>query len=267
VAISIVPGSGRITKIVAAKSSVPTITDGVWNFVPGAGMHCEGEVKSNGSPGDDRAGWDVGWVQSRWIETNWAYYRGRDNHGSIFLQRGRPTARPRVRLAATPQVPWTIFTDPTDGKEFQHLPAVGAFPLTVEVESNDPPGENYAVEEDNGAKDQPNYLREVQLEFHFCTVLTVRDPAGVFHPSGALLLERALVIPLSRANLSTGRRRLERSGRHRRRQWGSRQEGFLRRTQRRPLRRCADQRPNQELRGPGSRLRAGRRANSGSARI
>ena len=181
-AIAIIPGSGRITHIDAAGSDAPTINGGVWNFAPDPAMHAEGEVRFNGAAGDPRAGWHVGWIQAQWIETNWAYYRGQfNNHGSLFLQRGKPPARPRQACRDTSGAVATIFTDPTDPKEFQDLPAAGAFPLTINVETNDPPGENYNAEEDNGATGQPNYLHEVQLEFHFCTVLTVQDPAGRFH--------------------------------------------------------------------------------------
>src|SRR5262249_6218330 len=34
---------------------------------------------------------------------------------------------------------------------------------------------------DNTRTRRPNFLREAQFESHFCTVLSVQDPAGTFH--------------------------------------------------------------------------------------
>jgi hypothetical protein len=182
-AISIVPGSGRITRISSALSSRPTFSGGSVNFSPARAMHCEGEVQFTGAPGDSTTGWSVGWIQAQWIETNWAYYRGQHNSdGSIFLQRGRPPARPRQACRDTSGAVSTIFTDPTDPREFQRLPAAAVFPLRVSVQSNDPPGESYAAVETNTvAGGLDNFIREIQLEFHFCTVLSARDPTGNFH--------------------------------------------------------------------------------------
>jgi hypothetical protein len=182
-AISIVPGSGRITLISSAQSSRPTFSCGSVNFAPSRAMHCEGEVQFTGDPGDSRAGWSVGWIQAQWIETNWAYYRGQHNSdGSIFLQRGRPPARPRQACRDTSGAVSTIFTDPTDPREFRRLPVDGTLPLRVNVQSNDPPGESYAsVETNDTAGGRDNFIREIQLEFHFCTALSARDPDGNFH--------------------------------------------------------------------------------------
>jgi len=56
----------------------------------------------------------------------------------------------------------------------------GPFPLDVRVESNDPPGQTYDVVQNNSLTGKR--MPEIQLEFHFSTVLMVRDPARVFHP-------------------------------------------------------------------------------------
>ena len=178
--IAIVPGSGKITKIQGAKGAVPTFATGKANFATVPAMHAEGEVHFTGAAGDDVTGWNVGWVQAQWIETNWGFYRGQTPaDGSLFLQRGRAPARATQACRDTSGLVGTIFTDPTDPKEFQNLS--GTFPQTVKVESNDPPGESYVLIETNSVTGKPNFLQEVQLEFHFCTVLTVQDPAGNFH--------------------------------------------------------------------------------------
>ena len=180
-AISIV--SGQITTIRKPAASAPVIRGGLasFNAAQASSMHAEGIVRFDGSAADLRDGWDIGWVQAQWIETNWGYYRGQVDHdGSVFVQRGKPPARQRQGCRDTSGPVGDIFTDPNDPREFQHLPA-GPFPLAVRVESNDPPGENYDTFLDNKLTHKRNFLHTVQLEFHFCTILTVRDPAGIFH--------------------------------------------------------------------------------------
>jgi hypothetical protein len=153
-------------------------------YAPIVGMHADGVVKLNGNPADARAGWQVGWIQAQWVETNWAEYRGQADHdGGIFLQRGRSPARPLGACRDTSGPVGDIFTDPTDAKEFQTIPA-GPFPFTINVETNDSPGENYNQIEVNSLTGKPNFLLEIQLEFHFCTILTVRDPLGAFRHQG-----------------------------------------------------------------------------------
>jgi hypothetical protein len=169
--------SGRITKITGAKQLAPTLSDGEAHFdcVP---MHVEGTVRFNGDAADDRDDWNVGWVQAQWIETTWGEYRGQfDKDGSIFIQRARPPARPHQACRDTSGPVGDIFTDPNDALEFQALPDDDPFPLSVDVESNDPPGEAYDLILVNNLTGKPNFLHEVQVEFHFCTVLTVRDPS------------------------------------------------------------------------------------------
>lgn len=180
--VSIVPGSGKITGIRSAHTQPPTMNGGQAVYAPSIGMHAEGDVQFAGAVGDVRAGWQVGWVQAQWVETNWAEYRGQfDRDGGIFLQRGRPPARPLGSCRDTSGPVGDIFTDPTDPTEFQTLPLAPPFPLPVHVETNDTPGETYNQIEANSLTGKPNFLHEIQLEFHFCTILTVRDPALNFH--------------------------------------------------------------------------------------
>jgi hypothetical protein len=154
---------------------------GVADFSRSVGMHADGVVQFSGAPGDSPAGWQIGWIQAQWIETNWGEYRGQfDRDGGIFLQRGRPPARPLGACRDTSRAVNTIFTDPGDPKEFAQLPG-GPYPVTVSVQTNDKPGESYNQIETNSITGKPNFLHEIQLEFHFCTVLTVRDPANRFH--------------------------------------------------------------------------------------
>lgn len=180
-AISIAPNASRITNLVRPIQNAPTInaagTHAVFNC---SAMSADGEVTLNGVAGDSTIGWDVGWVQAQWIETNWCYYRGQlNNHGSLFIQRARPPARAQQSCRDTSGPVGDIFTL-LAAPEFVSAP-VGTFPLRVQVSTSDPPSDSCILIENNTLTGQQNFLREAQLEFHFCTVLTVRDPAGNFH--------------------------------------------------------------------------------------
>jgi hypothetical protein len=61
------------------------------------------------------------------------------------------------------------------------MPVTGPFPQTIPVVFRDTPSESYPISVANSLTGRRNFLREVQLEFHFCTILVVRDPANVFH--------------------------------------------------------------------------------------
>ena len=55
-------------------------------------LEAVGTVAFNHARGST-AGWQIGFIQAQWIETNWAVYRGMTQAaGSVFVQRG-PTAR------------------------------------------------------------------------------------------------------------------------------------------------------------------------------
>lgn len=179
-AISIVPGSASMA--VTSRPGVQAPTVGAANVrFPSSTIQCTGQVQLAGAAADPVAGWLVGWIQAQWIETNWGYYRGRlDSHGSAFQQRARPPARPGQACRDTVGPVGDIFYSTSAGLR-SPLAAGAAFPQTVNVVFRDTPSENYAITVNNTLTGQPNFLREVQLEFHFCTILVVRDPANVFH--------------------------------------------------------------------------------------
>lgn len=180
-AVSIAPNSAQINITSRPVANRPRVdlANSVAVFDSGA-MSANGQVTLNGSAGDSTAGWEVGWVQAQWIETNWGYYRGQHNNdGSLFIQRARPPARAAQACRDTSGPVTDIFTD-LAAPEWVNSPA-GAFPLIVRVSTTDPPSDSWDLIENNTLTGQQNFLREAQLEFHFCTVLTVRDPAGTFH--------------------------------------------------------------------------------------
>ncbi len=145
-----------------------------------------GQVTFTGDPGDTLTGWTVGFIQVQWIETNWLYYRGqKNNDGSLMLQIARAPARPVQECRDTT----------SRGTANQIWDALG--PLARPTDAFTTPGQRIAVStgvdpdspnalvpmvENNGARGgRPNFLREAQFEFHFCTILSAQDPAGNFH--------------------------------------------------------------------------------------
>lgn len=177
-AISIVPGSASVAVTSRPGVNAPAVSATNVRFTSRT-IQATGQVRFNGSPGDSTAGWFIGWIQAQWIETNWGYFRGRlNNHGSVFHQRARAPARPNQACRDTVGPVTDIFYSLSAGLRSGITSA--AFPATVSVVFRDTPGETYPISVVNSLTSQPNFIREVQLEFHFCTIFVVRDPGGVF---------------------------------------------------------------------------------------
>lgn len=177
-AISVVPGSASITITSRPGVNAPAVTGTNVRFA-GRTIQATGQVSLTGLPADPRPGWFVGWIQAQWIETNWGYFRGQfNNHGSVFHQRARAPARPAQACRDTVGPVGDIFY--STNTPLRAALGAGAFPQTISVVFRDTPSETYPITVTNSLTRQPNFLREVQLEFHFATVLVVRNPAGNF---------------------------------------------------------------------------------------
>lgn len=180
--ITVVPGS--VLMEVTQRPAVATpVVDGtnmsMW-FKCQHGITISCQCNINGSPGDNPEGWSLGLIQLQWIETNWGHYRGQSDHdGSCLLQRARPPARAAQGCRDTrrrggifvdndPAVNWTVAT------------AGAPFPIAMTAQFSDDPKDAYPLTHPNSRTGKTNFLREVQLEFHFCTILTLKDPAGNF---------------------------------------------------------------------------------------
>ena len=187
-AISIKPGSAKITVTASPRVNTPAVSGASMSYT-GTPIQASGEVTLLGAPGDSAAGWTVGFVQVQWIETNWCYYRGQThNDGSIFIQRARPPARPNQACCdcvnGSPPSKLFYSTIPAHG-EIATGTAAAVFPLKLTVSHFDQPSDAVNLVEMNahpasGAA-KPNFLAESQMEFHFCTMLSVREPGGKFH--------------------------------------------------------------------------------------
>jgi hypothetical protein len=148
---------------------------------PSNPIRATGEVSITGNPGDIPTGWTLGFIQAQWIETNWMYYRGQsNNHGSLFLQRARPPARPAQACRDSVGPVTDIWYNTTHNHVVAGHPA---FPIKLTAHYFDQPSESCNIQETNTLTSQPNYLREGQLEFHFCLVLALRESGatGAFH--------------------------------------------------------------------------------------
>lgn len=151
-----------------------------------------GENASNGNAADPSKGWTLGVIQLQFVETNWAYYRGATNSdGSAFVQRARPPAR--LNQACRDTINFgAIFVDnniPPPGyrspgifpsrlyDQFETLPNE-YFPVYMGIKFSDAPTATYKTLLTNTRTNKPNYLRESQVEFLFCSILSLKTPAG-----------------------------------------------------------------------------------------
>jgi len=187
-AITIKPGSAKITVTTRPTVLAPVVSGASMSY-KGTPIRATGEVTLLGAPGDSAVGWTLGFVQVQWIETNWCFYRGQTtNDGSIFIQRARPPARPNQACCdcVDGSPPGKLFysTIPADGEIATGL-AGAAFPLKLTVAHFDKPSDAVDLVEMNtvaaSGGTKPNFLAESQMEFHFCTILSVREPTGKFH--------------------------------------------------------------------------------------
>jgi|SRR5581483_51899 len=183
-AVRISANSARLVILARPRVNPPAVSGADMSFT-GTPIRASGDVTLLGDAGDSAAGWTVGFIQAQWIETNWCSYRGQHNNdGSIFIQRARPPARPHQACRDC------VDASPVNNIFYSAVPAHGevasgaagaVFPLKLTARHFDQPSETCRLVEQNTKTGKPNFLSEAQLEFHFCTLLTVQDPAGTFH--------------------------------------------------------------------------------------
>jgi hypothetical protein len=183
-AVTIAPDSAKIHVTARPHVNPPAVSGASMSYT-GTPIQATGEVTLLGAAGDSAVGWTVGFVQVQWIETNWCYYRGQTSpDGSIFIQRARPPARPNQACCdcVNGSPPGKLFYSaiPAHG-EIATGGAGAVFPLKLTVSHFDQPADSVNLVETNSLTGKPNFLAESQMEFHFCTILSVRDPANTFH--------------------------------------------------------------------------------------
>jgi hypothetical protein len=178
-AISVVAGSASIRITARPTVNLPAVQGANMTFRSNQ-LAAGGACHITGVAGDSPAGWTLGLIQLQWIETNWGYYRGQVNsYGSCLLQRARPPARPAQGCRDT-LTPGAIFVDNNPGGDRTVGAAGQRLPLAMTANFTDAPNDSYPLTRRNTMTGKTNFLRETQLEFHFCTVLSLMDPAGAF---------------------------------------------------------------------------------------
>jgi hypothetical protein len=170
------PGSSHI-----AYGAFPTVHPP--KFDAGKALFQCSKIEATGSVtlvgGQPAAGWALGFIQIEWLDTNWLYYRGRqNNHGSIFFQRSRPPSRPS-KVCRDVKAETDVYYE--FGGSPPTVTAADVFPKTLTVHHFDKPGDEAKAVVKNSLTGEDNFLREAQLGFLFCTVLSARDPDGNFH--------------------------------------------------------------------------------------
>ena len=175
-AASLQHGSSHIDFNAFPAVTVPTVAGGKALFGC-SDIRATGRVTLTGS--QPAAGWALGFIQVEWVDTNWLYYRGRqNNHGSIFFQRSRPPAR-LVKACRDVKAAGDVYYE--FGGPPPTVTAADAFPKLLTVSHFDQPGDSAAAVVKNSLTGEDNFIREAQLEFLFCAVLSARDPDGKFH--------------------------------------------------------------------------------------
>ena len=181
-AISIVPGSVLVT--VAAKPAVnpPAVSAAgpLMTFTCSTGIRINGACQITGIAGDNPNGWTLGIIQMKFTDTDWAYYRGQSSaDGSSFLQYSRPPALAKGGCRDTLAV-GGIFIDNNPGLDRTVATAAVAFPFSMSALLTDAPARSFDLRRRNTLTNQDNFLREAQTELHFCTVLSLLSPGGVY---------------------------------------------------------------------------------------
>jgi hypothetical protein len=145
-------------------------------------IEAAGSVRLLGGAGDRAAGWEVGFIQAQWCETNWGYYHGlSERDGSLLMQLGRPPARPTQGCLdmgdETVKGIWYSAGRAND------IAVAGnkTLPLTLTAQFIDKPSDGYFVVAHNSKTGKDNYLAESRICLHFCTLFAARDPAGNYH--------------------------------------------------------------------------------------
>jgi hypothetical protein len=141
-------------------------------------IRATGTVRLTGEAGDNAAGWELGFLQVRWVRTTWAHYKanwtdGAAIHGgSMLLQAGKPPAMTSQTCRDTVDDGGDIWY----AQDLNDNGNGGPFDQVLTATFEDTPQTVFPVVLPNSKTKQQNFLREVQVELLFCTALALREP-------------------------------------------------------------------------------------------
>jgi hypothetical protein len=134
-----------------------------------------------GVPLEGIGGWAVGYVQMKFIGTNYAIYRGlSEREGSVLVHNSNQILC-RDTDEASPELWYDPITWGIHGNRGTRqmspaatLPATGRLAVTAGL--TDAPRRRFAARLNNSRTGRVNYLHKIQVELHFCTIFTAFDP-------------------------------------------------------------------------------------------
>jgi hypothetical protein len=181
---------------------LPPVSGGLPTVAPNAGpppffdfnapsIDVNGSVRLTGRPGEDIGGWKLGFVQLKYIGTNYARYRGtHDSHGSMLISANNQIVCRDTDVGSTEV--WYDSLIAPDGagnspRGTNRLAAGTVLPscgfLEIAAHLWDRPRRPWSsVEVNTVARGQPNnFLHHVDIGLAFCTMLVAQDPGNRFH--------------------------------------------------------------------------------------
>jgi hypothetical protein len=148
-----------------------------------------GSVRLTGAPGENVAGWTLGFIQLKYIGTDYARYRGAfDRDGSILITGSNQIVCRDTDIGSTEVWYDSLNSGGATGPNGTNkLPAGTAIPasgfLDVPAHLFDQPSRSWqsVVANSSVAGNPNNFLHHVDIGLAFCTMLVAQDPGNKFH--------------------------------------------------------------------------------------
>jgi hypothetical protein len=146
-------------------------------------------VRLTGAPGENVAGWTLGFIQLKYIGTDYARYRGAfDRDGSILITGSNQIVCRDTDIGSTEVWYDSLNSGGATGPNGTNkLPAGTAIPasgfLDVPAHLFDQPSRSWQslVANSSAAGNPNNFLHHVDIGLAFCTMLVAQDPGNKFH--------------------------------------------------------------------------------------
>lgn len=141
-------------------------------------ISCDGSVMLNGTAGENVRGWELGFFQLQFIETNYVTYRGRTSHdgGAKFSWSHNLVCRDTDERHPGLWYDNHKINTRTNRGVFQAIKLEANSNLIMETTFFDQPEQTFDTIVTNEQTGQRNFLHHADLAFHFCTLLVVKDP-------------------------------------------------------------------------------------------